>query len=167
MSTNDAAVEAVVDKQLGSVKELDEDIFAYILGIVKDVDSHGCDPETLLETVSDGHHHSPSVGYQLPMPTPSRGLLIQELCEVLMLDVGCTEAVPLPAVFGWISVESDPAARECWKEQTGRRWMFVRVEQQQFARVGPRAALRGAPSSLPTVNHRDSVNWRHGKYSCR
>lgn len=46
-----AAVEAVVDEQLGGVRELDEDIFAYILGIVKDVDSHGCDPETLAETV--------------------------------------------------------------------------------------------------------------------
>lgn len=51
MSSTDAAVEAVVDAQLGAVKELDEDIFAYILGIVKDVDAHGCDPETLAETV--------------------------------------------------------------------------------------------------------------------
>lgn len=48
---SDAEVEAVVDAQLGAVKELDEDIFAYILGIVKDVDAHGCDPETLAETV--------------------------------------------------------------------------------------------------------------------
>lgn len=51
-SSSDAEVEAVVDAQLGAVKELDEDIFAYILGIVKDVDAHGCDPETLAETVS-------------------------------------------------------------------------------------------------------------------
>ncbi|CBN75378.1 conserved unknown protein [Ectocarpus siliculosus] len=51
MSSSDAAVEAVVEKQLGAVKELDEDIFVYILGIVKDVDAHGCDPETLAETV--------------------------------------------------------------------------------------------------------------------
>ncbi|CAM9619271.1 unnamed protein product [Scytosiphon promiscuus] len=51
MSSTDAAVEGVVDAQLGAVKELDEDIFAYILGIVKDVDAHGCDPETLAETV--------------------------------------------------------------------------------------------------------------------
>lgn len=51
MASTDAAVEAVVDAQLGAVKELDEDIFAYILGIVKDVDAHGCDPETLAETV--------------------------------------------------------------------------------------------------------------------
>ena len=51
MLSNDTAVEAVVDNELGSVKELDEDVFAYIVGIVKDVDSHGCDPETLSETV--------------------------------------------------------------------------------------------------------------------
>lgn len=51
MSDDAAAVEAVVDAELGAVKELDEDVFAYILGIVKDVDSHGCDPETLAETV--------------------------------------------------------------------------------------------------------------------
>lgn len=51
MSSSDAAVEALVEKQLGAVKELDEDIFVYILGIVKDVDAHGCDPETLAETV--------------------------------------------------------------------------------------------------------------------
>lgn len=51
-SPSDAEVEAVVDAQLGAVKELDEDIFAYILGIVKDIDAHGCDPETLAETVS-------------------------------------------------------------------------------------------------------------------
>lgn len=42
-----------MDAQLGAVKELDEDIFAYILGIVKDIDAHGCDPETLAETVRD------------------------------------------------------------------------------------------------------------------
>lgn len=53
MSPNDAAVEAVVDAELGAVKELDEDVFAYIVGIVKDVDAHGCDPETLAETVRD------------------------------------------------------------------------------------------------------------------
>lgn len=51
MSSTDTAVEAVVDAQLGAVKDLDEDIFAYILGIVKDVEAHGCDPETLAETV--------------------------------------------------------------------------------------------------------------------
>eukprot|EP00752_Nemacystus_decipiens_P014231 g12659.t1 len=50
-SSKDAEVEAVVDAQLGAVKELDEDIFSYILGIVKDTDAHGCDPETLSETV--------------------------------------------------------------------------------------------------------------------
>lgn len=47
------AVEAVVDEQLGGVRDLDEDIFSYISGIVKDVDSHGCDPETLGETVRE------------------------------------------------------------------------------------------------------------------
>lgn len=52
MSSTDEAVETVVDAQLGAVKKLDEDIFAYILSIVKDVDAHGCDPETLAETVS-------------------------------------------------------------------------------------------------------------------
>lgn len=46
-----AAIEAVVDAELGAVRELDEDIFAYVLGIVQDVDAHGCDPETLAETV--------------------------------------------------------------------------------------------------------------------
>lgn len=51
MSSTDAAVEDVVNAQLCAVKELDEDVFAYILGIVKDVDAHGCDPETLGETV--------------------------------------------------------------------------------------------------------------------
>ncbi|CAN0118455.1 unnamed protein product, partial [Laminaria digitata] len=51
MSSSDAAVNHVVNAQLGAVKELDEDVFAYILGIVKDVDAHGCDPETLGETV--------------------------------------------------------------------------------------------------------------------
>lgn len=51
MSNDAAAVEAVVDAELGAVKELDEDVFAYILGIVQDVESHGCDPETLAETV--------------------------------------------------------------------------------------------------------------------
>lgn len=50
-SSSDAQVEAVVNAQLGAVKELDEDIFAYVLGIVKDIDAHGCDPETLAETV--------------------------------------------------------------------------------------------------------------------
>ena len=54
MSSTDAAVEAVVNEQLGAVKELDEDIYAYILGIVKDIDAHGCDPETLAETVREG-----------------------------------------------------------------------------------------------------------------
>lgn len=53
MSSSDAAVNEVVNAQLGAVKELDEDVFAYILGIVKDVDAHGCDPETLGETVSE------------------------------------------------------------------------------------------------------------------
>lgn len=53
MSSSDAEVEAVVDSQLGAVKELDEDIFAYILGIVKDTEAHGCDPETLAETVRE------------------------------------------------------------------------------------------------------------------
>lgn len=48
---NSVTVKAVVEKQLGGVRELDDDIFAYILGIVQDVDSHGCDPETLSETV--------------------------------------------------------------------------------------------------------------------
>lgn len=51
MEDTDAAVESVVETELGAVKELDEDVFAYIMGIVKDVDSHGCDPETLSETV--------------------------------------------------------------------------------------------------------------------
>ncbi len=51
MASTDAAVEAVVNEELGAVKELDEDIYAYILGIVKDTDAHGCDPETLAETV--------------------------------------------------------------------------------------------------------------------
>lgn len=51
MSSDDAAVENIVRKELGAVKELDDDVYAYILGIVKDVDSHGCDPETLAETV--------------------------------------------------------------------------------------------------------------------
>lgn len=46
-----ATVKGVVESQLGGVRELDDDIFAYILGIVQDVDSHGCDPETLTETV--------------------------------------------------------------------------------------------------------------------
>lgn len=54
MSATDVAVNEVVNAQLGAVKELDEDVFAYILGIVKDVDAHGCDPETLAETVSTG-----------------------------------------------------------------------------------------------------------------
>lgn len=51
MSPNDTAVQAVVDNELGAVKELDEDVFAYICGIVKDIDSHGCHAETLSETV--------------------------------------------------------------------------------------------------------------------
>lgn len=55
MSSSDAAVNEVVNAQLGAVKELDEDVFAYILGIVMDVDAHGCDPETLGETVSTRH----------------------------------------------------------------------------------------------------------------
>lgn len=49
--SDQTAVEAVVNTELGAVKELDEDIYAYILGIVQDIDSHGCDPETLQETV--------------------------------------------------------------------------------------------------------------------
>lgn len=56
--SDQTAIEAVVTAELGGVKELDEDIFAYILGIVQDTDSHGCDPETLTETV---RHVSPSV----------------------------------------------------------------------------------------------------------
>ena len=59
MSSSDAAVNDVVHAQLGAVKELDEDVFAYILGIVKDVDAHGCDPETLGETVRRGAERDP------------------------------------------------------------------------------------------------------------
>lgn len=62
MSSTDAAVEAVVNEELGAVKELDEDIYAYILGIVKDTDAHGCDPETLAETVREGGGESSSPG---------------------------------------------------------------------------------------------------------
>lgn len=49
---DEAVVQGIIDAELGGVKELDEDIFAYIAGIVHDTDSHGCDPETLCETVS-------------------------------------------------------------------------------------------------------------------
>lgn len=51
MVPNDTAVQEVVDTELGAVRELDEDVFAYISGIVKDIDSHGCHSETLSETV--------------------------------------------------------------------------------------------------------------------
>lgn len=79
MSSTDAAVEAVVDAQLGTVKELDEDIFAYILGIVKDVDAHGCDPETLAETVSSSRENKADrqqTGKQADRPSTTKGTLL-------------------------------------------------------------------------------------------
>ncbi|CAM9133659.1 unnamed protein product, partial [Choristocarpus tenellus] len=46
-----AAIQVVVEAELGGVKALDEDIFDYLSEIVADTDSHCCDPKNLTETV--------------------------------------------------------------------------------------------------------------------
>ncbi|KAG5189107.1 hypothetical protein JKP88DRAFT_275573 [Tribonema minus] len=44
-------VQAVVNSQLGALKQLDADVFEYVGSMLADVESHDCDEETLQEAV--------------------------------------------------------------------------------------------------------------------
>ena len=46
------AVQAVIDKQLAGLKQLDGDVFEYVSGMLLDIDTHNCDAETLQDMVA-------------------------------------------------------------------------------------------------------------------
>jgi hypothetical protein len=45
-------VEQVLSEHLSALKEIDGDVYEYVGGILNDVEAHGCDAETLQESVA-------------------------------------------------------------------------------------------------------------------
>jgi hypothetical protein len=46
-----AAVQGVLDRELAGLRAVDSDVFEYVSSMLADVESHGCDAETLQDMV--------------------------------------------------------------------------------------------------------------------